>query len=139
MRKTSDSPEVLVSDVMTSQVRTASPHQGLRAIWTLLADEHCHHVPIVDDGRPVGMISARDLVRVARRHGADRVQEALDIGKTAGEIMSTELVTIRSDESIDVAIDRIGRGDIHALIVLDHDQKLVGIVTHRDLLHFLMS
>ena len=60
-------PAVRVSNVMTRRVRTATPDTPLEEILALLREERCHHVPIVDDDRPVGMISARDVVHLARR------------------------------------------------------------------------
>lgn len=130
---------VPVADVMTSRVRTARPDQNLHEIWEILVEERCHHIPIVEDGRPVGMLSTRDLVRVARKHGAKKLSAGLYGDETAGEIMSTDLQTIHQDESVEVAIERIGLGDIHALVVLDDDDNLVGIVTNHDLLHYLIS
>jgi len=130
---------VPVADVMTSRVRTAEPSRGLQEIWQMLVDERCHHIPIVDDGKPVGMISTRDLVRIARKHGARKLSEGLYGGETAGDVMSRELETIQVDESVEVAIERIGEGDIHALVVLDERGKLVGIVTNHDLLYYLTT
>jgi CBS domain-containing protein len=130
---------VPVSDVMTSRVRTAEPDRGLQEIWQMLVDERCHHIPIVVDDKPVGMISTRDLVRIARKHGARKLSEGLYGGEKAGDVMSQELETIQVDESVEVAIERIGEGDIHALVVLDEAGKLVGIVTNHDLLYYLTT
>lgn len=130
---------VPVSDVMTSHVRVAEPSQPLHEIWQMLTEERCHHIPVLENDRPVGMISTRDLVRVARKHGAQKLSAGLYGNETAEEIMSRDLETIQADESVEVAIDRIGRGDIHALLVLDDEARLAGIVTNHDLLHYLIS
>ena len=58
---------------------------------------------------------------------------------TPEEIMSTDLETIHVDESVEVAIARIGRGEFHALLVVDDDENLAGIVTNHDLLQYLMN
>ena len=128
-----------VSEIMTSHVHTAAPSSKLGEIWQILVGEKCHHVPIVEDGKPVGMISTRDLIRVARKHGARKISAAAYGDQTAEEIMSTDLETIGEGESVEVAIDRIGIGDIHALVVLDENEALAGIVTNRDLLAYLIS
>jgi CBS domain-containing protein len=130
---------VPVSLVMTTHVRTAEPGLTLDEIWHHMVDERCHHIPIVEGGRPIGMISTLDLVRVARKHGAQKLSAGAYGGETAGEIMSTDLETLYSHESVEVAIDRIGRGDIHALLVLDEEDNLAGIVTNHDLLQYLIS
>ena len=128
-----------VSKVMTAEVRTAAPGSTLAEIGEMLVEERCHHVPILDGDRVVGMVSSRDLVDAARARDADTLSDSEAGAVTAAEVMSTDLQTIEPDGSIDVAIQRIGEGDIHALIVLDRDDALVGIVTHRDLLRYLMS
>jgi len=131
--------EARVAEIMTRRVRTATPDQGIDEIGQMFSDARCHHVPIVEGDRPVGIVSARDLVRVARRQGADRIPDEIGCRLTAADVMSTDLCTIQEDASIDEAIERIGPGDIHALIVLDAGKRLAGIVTHRDLLGFLLD
>lgn len=132
-------PFIQIRDVMTSKVRTALSGDSLESIWQLLVDENCHHVPIVDGIRPVGIISTRDLMRLSQVNGGEKLSSGVYGKRTAAEIMSTYLETIHVDESVEVAIDRIGCGDIHALIVLDDNENLVGIVTHHDLLNYLLS
>lgn len=130
---------VTVADVMTTRVRTAAPEQSLRKILKALVDERCHHIPIVDDDRVVGMISTTDLVAFIRGNGAEPLSSG-DIDRlTAADIMTTDLETIQIDETVDVAIDRIGPGNFHALVVVDERNGLAGIVTHHDLLHYLSS
>jgi CBS domain-containing protein len=127
-----------IAEVMTRRVRTAEPERTLQELWPILVEENCHHLPIVDDGRPVGMISLTDLVRVARKHGVRSLSD-LPPQETAGDVMSSDLQTIYLDDPVEFAIDRIGRGDIHALVVLDEGDRLAGIVTHHDLLRYLTS
>jgi CBS-domain-containing membrane protein len=127
-----------VAEVMTRRVRTAEPHQALRELWPILVEEVCHHLPILEEGRPVGMISVTDLVRIARKHGVRSLSD-LPSQETAGDVMSRDLQTLYLDDPVEVAIDRIGRGDIHALVVLDEGDRLAGIVTHHDLLRYLTS
>lgn len=126
-----------VEEVMTHRVRTARPEQSLHEIWYLFGDERFHHLPIVDDGGLVGMISSRDLVRAAREQGVSRLSASVIGDLRAEDVMTRTVETIRSDDPVESAIDRIGRGDLHALAVLDAEDELVGIVTDRDLLFFL--
>jgi CBS-domain-containing membrane protein len=128
-----------VADVMTRSVRSADPRCEVGQLWQMLADEHCHHVPIVDRAQVVGMVSSSDHVSLAGEHGAVLVSSGRYARKTAGDVMSESVVSVQVDDSVETAVERIGRGDIHALVVLDEDDKLAGIVTHRDLLHYLLS
>ena len=139
MTSASNRRDVTLRDVMTSHVRTARPDQSLLEVWRMLSDERCHHIPIVDEGRPVGMISTRDLVRMARKHGSEKLSVGLYGNETASDIMTRSLETIYADEPVEAAIDRIGSGEFHALVVLDEDENLAGIVTNHDLLHYLAN
>ncbi len=139
MSSTSSQRGVTIREVMTSHVRTAHPEQSLLEVWRMLTDECCHHIPIVDEGRPVGMISTRDLVRVARKYGSAKLAAGLYGSETAADIMTRGLETIYVDEPVEAAIDRIGLGDFHALVVLDDEDNLAGIVTNHDLLHYLAN
>ena len=132
-------PFIQIRDVMTSSVRTAHSGDALQSVWKLLVEEKCHHVPIVDQQRPIGIISTRDLMRLSQENGGEKVSSGVYAKRTAAEIMSTDLETVRVDEPVEVAIDRIGCGDIHALIVLDDEENLAGIVTNHDLLNYLLS
>lgn len=127
-----------VSKVMTSDVRTATPETPLSDIFQLFIEEGCHHVPIVEGRKLVGMISSRDLVVVARERGAERLTPGALAHECADDVMSTDLQVTYADQDVDAAIERIGRGDVHALVVLDHDDDMVGIITNNDLLRYLM-
>lgn len=125
---------------MTSEVQTATRDATLEELGRLLMSQKCHHVPIVDDsGRPIGMVSSGDLIDAAHRLGMSSFSPEAARSSTAGDVMSSHLETIYVDQTVDRAIERIGQGDIHSLVVLDHDDALAGIVTHRDLLRYLMG
>jgi acetoin utilization protein AcuB len=128
-----------VADLMTTRVRTSEPSCRARRLWAMLAEEGCHHIPIVDGGCVVGMVSTRDLVRLADERGATRDSSESYDEATAADIMSTDVESVCVSDSVETVIGRIGRGDIHALVVLDDDDELVGIVTNRDLLQYLLS
>jgi CBS domain-containing protein len=129
-----------ISELMTTRVQTldvgAKPSEARR----VLSEQRVHHVPIVDDGVLVGIVSSRDLVRILRSTpaaGSESVDEVLDRSGDVGQVMSTELVTLRSDASVEDAIERIAAGAVHSVLVLDADRRLVGIVTDTDLLDYL--
>lgn len=129
-----------ISKIMTTQVRTVGVDATLSDVRLLMVAEGFHHVPVLDGDTPVGVISSRDLVRIYLRPGSGcrgRADEGLDRASTLAETMSTDLVTMRSDESVDVAIDLVAEGAVHSVLVLDGEGRLVGIVTVIDLLDHL--
>ena len=56
-----DPNKVLVKDVMTKEVVTVEAKEGIKRIFDLLRRSPFRHLPIVENGKPVGMISNRDL------------------------------------------------------------------------------
>jgi len=53
------------------------------------------------------------------------------------QAMTRELVTVRDDDPIDRAIDLIADAHIHSVLVVDADERLVGIVTDKDIVQYL--
>jgi CBS domain-containing membrane protein len=131
-----------ISLLMTKQVWTLEVDAKLSEARRTLTEQRIHHLPIVERGELVGMLSSRDLVRVlreAKAGGTEHVDAILDRSSTIREIMSTSLVTLRSDDPVEYAVERIANGSIHSLPVLDAERRLVGIVTDTDLLDYLCS
>lgn len=99
-------------------------------------------MPILDGEELVGMISARDLLQLGLTKvmkDGQSVDEALDAAFSIRDVMKTELVTIRENESIEKAIDVLADGSIHSVLVINKDERLVGIATNIDLLDYLFA
>lgn len=62
-----------LQDVMSTPVTVASPATPLTAIATLMRDSHIRHVPIVDDGGLVSMISIGDVNKARADEQADTI------------------------------------------------------------------
>jgi CBS domain-containing protein len=56
------SKDTLVSEIMTSQVLTVSPRSGTRACMQLMSERKIRHLPVVEQGTVMGMISIRDIM-----------------------------------------------------------------------------
>jgi CBS domain-containing protein len=65
-----DGPEPLVSEVMTHAPVCLRPEDDVADIVSTMLDAGIRSVPIVDDGRLVGIVSRRDVLRVVARGGA---------------------------------------------------------------------
>jgi acetoin utilization protein AcuB len=137
--------KTLISTVMTRNVYTLDVGSKLSEVRHALITHEFHHMPIVDDGRVVGMLSWRDLVRAYRDARGDAeastfgIDELLDQNATVEEVMTKKLVTIRENDILDRAIDLIADAHIHSVLVLDANTNLVGIVTDKTIVEFLMS
>ena len=86
-------------------------------------------VLVVDDGRLVGLITATDFVSLVRRNDPE--------DETSVEtFMTTDVVTVSPDDSVEELADPTSRGYTH-LPVVDADDRLVGMLSTTDLTAYL--
>ncbi|HZP59106.1 MAG TPA: CBS domain-containing protein [Opitutaceae bacterium] len=61
-----------VAQVMTETVNTIAPEASIEEVMTMFAEKRCRHLPVIDDGRLLGLISIGDISRwVAAAHHAE--------------------------------------------------------------------
>ena len=114
-----------ISEVMTEGVVTAATRDSLRRVGELMRDRNVGSVVVCDGGRPVGVITDRDLALAV-------VADEVDVGDDAGEHASRPLVTGEVEMDIGEAVALMVQHRIRRLPVLD-GEDLVGIVTIDDL------
>jgi len=118
---------MIISEVMTRDVRIASPHDTLQSAAQVMDREDFGSLPVGENDRLVGMLTDRDITIRAVARGLTP-QEC-----TVREVMSSDVKYVYDDESVkDVA--RV-MADLHVrrLPVLNRDKRLVGIVSLGDL------
>lgn len=64
-----------ISAIMSSPVITTEPQQSIQACMSLMTDRHLRHLPVLDEGRLVGLLSIGDLVKEAIAEQADLIQQ----------------------------------------------------------------
>ena len=114
-----------INQVMTEAVVTAEGSEPLRAVAELMRDERVGSVVIVDGGRPVGVITDRDLALGIAADGVDP-------GETARDHMSRPLVTGEVEMDVEEAAALMVENRIRRLPLRD-GEDLAGIVTIDDL------
>jgi CBS domain-containing protein len=57
-----------VSDLMTRDVITGQPHDDLATVSHTMTDRHIRHLPVVEKGKLIGMVSIGDVVKAQRDH-----------------------------------------------------------------------
>ncbi len=139
-----------VQDVMTRDVVTASPEAAFKDLVRLMHERGVSGIPIVHDGRLVGIVTEADLLgaeRAAReprrrrrflewfidRGLLERVERAArDL--RARDLMTREVVTVRPQDPVRLAIRTLLDAGVKRLPVVDEEGRLVGIVSRGDLL-----
>ena len=91
-------PVVRVSEVMETDVATASPRSIVAEVARIMAEKRVGTVIVVDRNRPVGIVTERDLVTRVMARGRDPISTYVE------EIMSRPLIWVRPTESVVDAI-----------------------------------
>jgi acetoin utilization protein AcuB len=125
---------MLVGKRMTRNPRTVSPDDPLSFAAGILREHRFHHLPVVEGGKLVGVLSDTDL-----RNASFAATPAEGGGGPAGdrpvrEAMRTEVWSVTPDDSVEDALLILTREKFGALPVLSGD-RLVGIITRADLLN----
>jgi acetoin utilization protein AcuB len=119
---------MLVIEKMTTNPTTVGARDSLAAARALMQAERFKHLPVVEGGRLVGIISDRDL----RAHTGNFE------GTTVDAAMTSDPVTISSQATVEEAARLMLAKNIGCLVVTAHEAP-VGIVTTTDMLKALLD
>jgi len=118
-----------VGDNMTSDVRSIAAGATLHEAAKLLSEGPISCLVVLEDGRPAGIVSERDLVRhVAKDPTGWSTTRVRDV-------MTHPLQVTDAGATVAQAINQLARNRIRRLPVVERDGRLAGIVTQTDLLH----
>ena len=131
-----------VGDVMTTPVVTIGEDRQLSEAVNVMLAKGVKRLPVVDkEGRLTGMISRLDIFRTVMREAPDwksfQAQKVeVEHLKNVGDILRRDTHTVSPDTSIDEVIRVIDQNDIQRVAVVDDADKLLGVISDRDLLVF---
>lgn len=115
-----------VSEAMTSDVRIANPDETIREAAQLLASIDAGALPVGENDRLVGMITDRDIAirAVAEGKGPDT---------KVRDVMTSDVRYCFDDQEVDEVQRNMGDNRVRRMAVLNHDKRLVGILSFADL------
>ena len=130
-----------VRDIMTSPAMVIGPEATVPAANSLMREHKIRHLPVVENGRLVGMISRGDLreASMTASINADQYELHFMLDKlTVGKLMTRKVHTITPDAFIVHAAELMTEHKIAGLPVVDEKGAVLGIVTESDLLRMLV-
>ena len=114
-----------IRDVMTPNPRCVTPNDSIADAARIMRDEDTGAVPVVEDGKPVGILTDRDIVvRVVAEDG--------QLNRPVREIVTSGVLSASPDMSTREAAELMSEHQIRRLTVIEND-RLVGIVSLGDL------
>ncbi|XUL91715.1 CBS domain-containing protein [Streptomyces galilaeus] len=144
-----------VGSVMTTEVVRATSGTPFKEVARLLGEHRISGLPVVDDDdKVVGVVSETDLMahqsetpdpyetkkrfRFADLTRSAKVRAAKATARTAGRLMTAPPVTVHAEDTIVEAARTMAQHRVERLPVLDEEDRLVGIVTRRDVLQVFL-
>ena len=121
---------MVVKERMSPRFITIDPDASLAEARVLLDQHRIRHLPVVEDGNPVGIITDRDIRSAAPASSLGQVK--------VGEIMTRNLITVTPGTQVQEAAKLMVTHRIGGLPV-QQEGKLVGIITETDLLNALAT
>lgn len=115
-----------VSDAMTTQVSVARPSDTIRQVAETMAKVDSGVVPVVEDGKVVGLVTDRDIVlRV--------VAEGRSFDSAISEVMSDgDVLSVKEDDVLADATAKMANNQVRRLVVLNDAGALTGILSLGD-------
>lgn len=121
---------LLVSSVMTNDVKTENENENIMTVCKVMRDNNIGCVVVVEiqnkEKIPVGIITERDIVNILGKL-------AIDFRTPLSSLMSKPIISIQFNCSIREAIQLMNSTNIRRLVVVDANNKLVGIITEKDI------
>ena len=125
-----------VKDHMTLDPITIDPDVTLLKALEIMGKNHFHRLPVVKDGRLVGLITEGLVNENSGKENTSLSIYELNylLSRTyAKDIMITDVRTVSPDAWIEDAAEIMLQNEINVLPVVDGDKKVVGIITEKDL------
>ena len=117
-----------VKDIMTTDARTCSPTTSLAATAELMLDGDCGILPVVDEGKLVGVVTDRDMyIALATRN-------TLASQLTVGEVARKQVMTCGPDDDVHDALATMREHRVRRLPVEGFGGAVLGVVSMNDIL-----
>lgn len=142
--------------IMTSDVITVTPDTSVADIAHLIWENKISSLPVVEDGRVIGIVTDFDLITREAEYDApvffsfleayfripgtgDEEQLRRILAINARDLMSSPAMTVGPDESVQEAATVMYDQRLNALPVVDDDGALLGIVTRADIVRLMVA
>lgn len=127
-----------ITTLMTKNVVCVSPEQSLLDVKHIYENKKFHHhIPVVEHGKLVGMVSLVDFMYNIAGAGIKDDNEVYKALKVK-DIMTTKPFYLTADASIEDVAKVLAKGYYHAVPIIENE-KIVGIVSTADIITFFLK
>jgi acetoin utilization protein AcuB len=133
---------MIVQDFMTKRIVTVELDDKLATVKEIFEHMKFHHLLVVEDGRLIGVISDRDLLKALSPNigtSTESYKDTATLNKRAHQIMTRNPITLRPDALLQDAVNVFNTHSISCIPIVEGDDRPVGIVSWRDTLRVLAT
>ena len=112
-------------EIMTGNVKTADRETTLREVAEMMRDGDMGALPIIENGKLVGIVTDRDIVVRGIAGGKDAAAQI-------GEVMTTDVFSVKDNDFVFEAIRLMGDKQIRRVPIINESSELVGIIAMAD-------
>lgn len=126
-----------VNEIMQTDIAVLTPRASLREVAELMHDRDVRHVPVLDAGQVVGIVSDRDVrcyLTELYRSEPESTPAAARKTIPLGEVMQTKPISVDPSTDVREVIDLLLEFKIGAVVVSDTEGHLQGMVSYEDVL-----
>lgn len=113
------------SEIMSKNVKTAERETPVHDVAVMMRDGDMGSVPVVENGKLVGIVTDRDIVVRA-------LAEGKNASAPIGEAMTTEIFSVKPDDFVFEAVRLMGDKQVRRIPVVTDDGQLAGIIAMAD-------
>ncbi|WP_305825315.1 CBS domain-containing protein [Massilia brevitalea] len=115
-----------IQEVMTRDVQTISTQDSVQRAAQLMDELNVGAIPVVDDGKLVGMVTDRDITVRSVAIGQDPASTRVN------DVMSTDVRTCTVEQSVEDVLAQMADVQIRRVPVVDGNGQVIGIVSLGD-------
>ena len=115
-----------VSEIMHKGIVTANINDSVKKVAELMKNEDIGALPVMEENKPVGFVTDRDIV-------ISCIAEGYDIEKSISHAMSENIISVKEDEEIEEVNRLMQKNQISRVLVVDEQEQPIGIVSLKDI------
>ena len=110
---------------------TISGEATIYDVVKIMAEQNIGFLVVVENGRMVGVLSERDVVRSLAEHG--------NLSVKVSDICKRDIIMLQADATLEEAAEKMGKHGIRHIVVVNESGELIGVVSVRDLIQELYA
>lgn len=115
-----------ISEIMSKGVTAVNINESVRRVAELMRQEDIGAVPVLDNNKPVGFVTDRDIV-------VSCVAEGYNLDESISHAMNSDVICVTEDQDVQEATKLMKDKQVSRILVVDQNERPIGMVSLQDL------